>query len=133
MSLPLPSWKDRLSIAVDGKLIPVRDSTFTSRSAKERLHTTQKPNTGFIHLPHEFTVSFSTYAVDDVGPFLLERQEQDLENIELVLGRAEGDNFTFVTLTYGRGTISNVTLAGVDARSIPVLSVDVEFLDAVWA
>jgi len=132
MSLPLPSWKDRLSLSVDGKLIPMRDATFTYRAPKERLHTVQKPNAGFHHMPHEFSVSFNTYVISDIGSFLMDMVEADLETVELVLSKSEGPNFSFDSLVYSPGTISSVTISGVEARSVPMMSVECEFLDCHW-
>jgi hypothetical protein len=122
-------WKDRLALYVNGKYIGIRDKSYSIRSPKERLHTVGEWNAGWHHLPHEFTLTFTTYAVGDVGKFLSDLQDADVENLQIVIARKEGTNWTFESVGFSRGTISSVTGGGFDARGVPILTVECEFLE----
>jgi hypothetical protein len=135
MSVEIPDWKGTLlALYIDGQNIPMRDGSMTIRAPKERQFTVQTKNGAFFHhLPHEFSFTFTTYAIStagvNVGPFLFSKIEADPEDMNLNLVRREGDRWTFQEVSFGRGTISNISQTGIDSRSVPVLAVDAEFLE----
>jgi hypothetical protein len=127
----LPDWKGTLlALYIDGENVPMRDGSMTIRAPKERQYTVQTKNGAFFHhLPHEFSFSFSTYAILNIGPLLASKIESDPEDMNLNLVRREGDRWTFQEIGLGRGTITNFSMTGIDARSVPIIAIDAEFLE----
>lgn len=128
MSVKIPSWKTRISLSVDGKLIPFSEASASIKTSKERIHTVHKHNSFWNHLPHEYTLTFSTWQVLDLGPYLVQKQELDVETLSVVLSAFIGDQWAFKSLGFGEGVITSVELGGFSPSAVPSMEVSAEFL-----
>ncbi|MFW9882487.1 MAG: hypothetical protein ACFFG0_56210 [Candidatus Thorarchaeota archaeon] len=129
-SIPeISGWKTKLSLSINNKLIPIRDSSATISTPKGRVHTVQKDNHFWIHLPKEFSIAFSTFAVLDLGPFLVGLQDQNIEDISAGYTVFTGDQWTFQSVGFTNGVITNIAMTDIVAGAIPILDVTMEFLN----
>lgn len=130
MSFTIPGYKTRLSLAINGKPIPIIESNSSIKTPKERIHLMSQDNALWNHLPHEFSLSFRTYQLLDLGPFLTGLQNQNVENIEVVIGARIGTNWTFTSVGYGDGVITQIDFNGMEqGGKLPTFDVNLEFLN----
>lgn len=129
MSIDLPDWKTRLTLSVNGKLIPIRDKGFEIIAPKERIHIVQVRNVMWNHLPHEYRLTFTTFQLLDLGPFLANLIETDDGEITATIGTVVGDEWTFDSLGFGKGTISSLIGGEITASGVPIFTVVIEFLE----
>ena len=129
MSIKIPSWKTRLSLSVNGKLIPFTEASASIKTPKERIHTVEKHNSFWNHLPHEYTLTFTTLQVLDIGPFIIGLQEADIENLSVILSARIGDQWSFKSLGMSDGTISGTELGPFNPTVVPAIEVSAEFLN----
>ena len=126
-------WKTRLALALNAKTVEIIDESWSILAGKERVHTVSMDNAFWNHLPHEFSLTFTTYQVLDMGPFLADLLNRDIENIEVVQTARVGDQWTFSRLGFSNGTISSIEGGNIAPGRVPTMVVTVEFLNWTFA
>jgi len=125
----IPSWKTRIALFVQGKMIPFDEANADIKTPKERIHTVQKHNAFWIHLPHEYTLTFKTWQLLDLGSFITGLQEGDADTIGVVLSAYTGAQWAFKSLGFSEGVITASTLGPFTANAVPAIEVSCEFLN----
>lgn len=127
--IKIPSWKTRIALFVQGKIIPFDEANASIKTPKERIHTVQKDNAFWVHLPHEYTLEFKTWQVLDLGGFIADLQEGNADTIGVVLAAFTGAQWAFKTLGFSDGVITATTLGPFTASAVPAIEVSCEFLN----
>lgn len=128
-TVKIPAWKTRIALYVHGKYIPFEEASASIKTPKERIHTVQKHNAFWLHLPHEYTLTFKTWQILDLGGYLANLQEGDADTIAVTLAARIGNQWTFKTLGFSEGVITAMEMGPYNTSSAPAIEVSMEFLN----
>jgi hypothetical protein len=124
------NWGSLLSLIIttpSGSMaVPFRNFRYRVSTDAEEVHLPSQWNAGWHDLPPAFTASFDVYQTGKAGSFIHQAQLQRAE-VEFVLAKRKGEDWTFVKLAMSKGKITDVAGDGYAARDIPILTITMKF------